>query len=133
MLSCAREAEAHHSQTGPKVRVAFLITHGLHILSEKMNSTRSSFQLLSLLKVSYNNLRLKQNTCGNAVSDDKRTFSGFKSQCTICFECKCFKATSIWNVPHNNKLINLSFTNKARQYSGLNGNTCISNLFSTNF
>ena len=36
-------------------------------------------------------------TWGKAVSDDNRTFSGFRSQCTICLECKCFKATIIYN------------------------------------
>lgn len=44
-------------------------------------------------------------TCGNAVSDDSSTFSGLRSQCTICLECKCFKATNIWKKKHKRAML----------------------------
>lgn len=51
-------------------------------------------------------------TWGNAVSDDNNTFSGFKSQWTMCLECKCFSAIKIcimkiklWDQNYNGKLV----------------------------
>jgi len=36
-------------------------------------------------------------TCGNGPSADKSTFSGFRSQCTMCCEWRCFSAIRIYN------------------------------------
>ena len=35
-------------------------------------------------------------TWGKSESEDKSTFSGLRSQWTMHFKCKCFKAIKIW-------------------------------------
>ena len=35
-------------------------------------------------------------TWGKSQSDDSKTFSGFRSQWTMFFECRCLRATRIW-------------------------------------
>jgi hypothetical protein len=51
-------------------------------------------------------------TWGNGVSEDKRTFSGLRSQCTIWREWRCFKAIRIcrqWNIIQINVNFKLLF------------------------
>ena len=37
-------------------------------------------------------------TWGKSESEERRTFSGFKSQWTMFLLCKCFNATRIYNI-----------------------------------
>jgi len=39
----------------------------------------------------------KCTTCGKGASAERRTFSGFRSQWTICREWRCFSAIRICN------------------------------------
>ena len=64
----------------------------------------------------------KWSTCGNGVSADKRTFSGFRSQCTICREWRCFNAIRICKYftrhrRHHYKLQNATLCHKKHNYT----------------
>lgn len=71
-------------------KVSFMKMHFLFFLK---NSDSISTWLQLFAKTGQHPCSL---TCGKSESEDKRTFSGFRSQWTIFFVWRCFRATRIW-------------------------------------